>query len=68
MFCTDTATTEIYTRSLHDALLISNSGSIKLITNDPATSGDVTAGGSGGWLYNKNTGGVWLDRDPGYDW
>jgi type II secretory pathway pseudopilin PulG len=46
----------------------SNSGSIKLITNDPATSGDVTAGGSGGWLYNKNTGGVWLDRDPGYDW
>jgi len=44
------------------------SASIKLITNDPATLGDVTAGGSGGWLYNKTTGGIWLDKDPGYDW
>jgi prepilin-type N-terminal cleavage/methylation domain-containing protein len=46
----------------------SNSISIKLITNDPATSSDVTSGGSGGWLYNKTTGGLWLDRDPGYEW
>jgi len=46
----------------------SNSVSFKLITSDPATTSDVTAGGTGGWLYNKTTGGIWLDRDPGYDW
>ncbi len=46
----------------------SSSTNVKIITNNPATSGDVTAGGSGGWLYNKTTGVMWLDRNPGYDW
>jgi prepilin-type N-terminal cleavage/methylation domain-containing protein len=43
------------------------SANVKIITNNPATLGDVTAGG-GGWLYNETTGGLWLDRNPGYDW
>ncbi len=39
---------------------------VKVITSDPATSTDVTAGNAGGWLYNAMTGNVWLDSDPGY--
>jgi len=46
----------------------SSSNVVKVITNDPAVAGDVTTGGSGGWLYNVTTGGLWLDRDPGFDW
>ncbi len=41
---------------------------VKIITNDPAVAGDVTTGGTGGWLYNQTTGGLWLDRNPGFDW
>ena len=37
-----------------------NSATITAITNDPATAGDVT--GSGGWLYNGTTGGLWIDH------
>ena len=42
------------------------SAEVRIITNDPATSADVTAGNSGGWLYNPTTGNIWLDSDPGY--
>ena len=38
----------------------SNSKTVKAITNDPAQAGDVT--GSGGWLYNTTTGGIWIDH------
>jgi prepilin-type N-terminal cleavage/methylation domain-containing protein len=41
---------------------------VKIITNDPAVAGDVTSGGTGGWLYNETTGGLWLDANPGFDW
>src|SRR5262249_25027752 len=37
-----------------------NSNSVKVVTNDPAQAADVT--GSGGWLYNSSTGGVWIDH------
>jgi general secretion pathway protein G len=37
-----------------------NSNAVTVITNDPAAAGDVT--GSGGWLYNDTTGGVWIDH------
>jgi general secretion pathway protein G len=37
-----------------------NSKTIKAITNDPAQAGDVT--GTGGWLYNTTTGGIWIDH------
>jgi len=46
----------------------SGSSAVKVITNDPAIVGDVTTGNTGGWLYNATTGGIWLDRDPGFDW
>ena len=46
----------------------SASSAIKIITNDPPVVGDVTAGDAGGWLYNETTGGIWLDRNPGFDW
>ncbi len=35
------------------------SRAITVITNHPAESSDVT--GTGGWLYNTTTGGIWLD-------
>ena len=37
-----------------------NSAAIKVITNDPAQAGDVT--GTGGWLYNTTTGGIFIDN------
>ncbi|MDP6553471.1 MAG: type II secretion system protein [Pirellulaceae bacterium] len=46
----------------------SASSAVKVITNNPPVVGDVTAGNAGGWLYNVTTGGLWLDRNPGYDW
>lgn len=46
----------------------SGSNAVKIIANDPAAAGDVTAGNTGGWLYNSTTGGIWLDRSPGFDW
>jgi len=46
----------------------SGSNAVKVITNDPAVVGDVTAGNTGGWLYNATTGGFWMDRNPGFDW
>ena len=46
----------------------SASNAVKVITNDPPVVGDVTADNAGGWLYNDKTGGIWLDRDPGYTW
>ena len=42
-----------------------DSASIKVITNDPAQPGDVT--GSGGWLYNTTTGGIWIDNATYYN-
>src|SRR5688572_20775935 len=42
----------------------SNSSTIKVITSNPAMAGDVT--GTGGWLYNATTGGVWLDDATHY--
>ena len=42
------------------------SAEVRVITNDPATSSDVTSGNSGGWLYNATTGNIWLDFNPGY--
>jgi general secretion pathway protein G len=41
-----------------------NSKAIKVITNDPAVAADVT--GSGGWLYNATTGGIWIDHATYY--
>jgi type II secretion system protein G len=38
-----------------------NSGAVKVITNDPAQAADVTAGNAG-WLYNTTTGGIWIDH------
>jgi prepilin-type N-terminal cleavage/methylation domain-containing protein len=38
----------------------SNSKTVTAITNDPAKSSDVT--GTGGWLYNTTTGGIWIDN------
>ena len=38
----------------------SNSKAVKVITNDPAVAADVT--GSGGWLYNATSGGIWIDH------
>lgn len=46
----------------------SGSSDVKIITNNPAASADVTADNKGGWLYNATTGGFWLDRNPGFDW
>ena len=46
----------------------SSTSDVKIITNDPAVAGDVTAGNSGGWLYNAATGDIRLDRSPGFDW
>jgi prepilin-type N-terminal cleavage/methylation domain-containing protein len=37
-----------------------NSNTVTVITSDPAAAGDVT--GTGGWLYNATTGGVWIDH------
>lgn len=37
-----------------------NSTTITVVENDPAEAGDVTEGG--GWLYNEETGGVWVDH------
>lgn len=37
-----------------------NSAAIKVITNDPAQAADVT--GTGGWLLNTTTGGIWIDN------
>jgi general secretion pathway protein G len=37
-----------------------NSKAVKVITTDPAVAADVT--GSGGWLYNATTGGIWIDH------
>ncbi len=42
-----------------------DSASVKAINSDPAQSGDVT--GSGGWLYNPATGGIWIDNDKYYN-
>jgi general secretion pathway protein G len=36
------------------------SNAVKSITNSPAEAGDVT--GTGGWLYNANTGEIWIDH------
>jgi prepilin-type N-terminal cleavage/methylation domain-containing protein len=41
-----------------------NSATITAITNDPATAGDVT--GTGGWLYNETSGGIWIDHADHY--
>lgn len=38
-----------------------NSATVTPITNDPAVAADVT--GTGGWLYNATTGGIWIDHD-----
>jgi general secretion pathway protein G len=37
-----------------------NSPTVTVITNDPAVAADVT--GTGGWLYNATTGGIWIDH------
>jgi general secretion pathway protein G len=37
-----------------------NSDAVTVITNDPAVAADVT--GTGGWLYNATTGGIWIDH------
>jgi type II secretion system protein G len=42
-----------------------NSATVKVITNDPAQAGDVS--GSGGWLYNTTTGGIWIDNATYYN-
>jgi general secretion pathway protein G len=44
---------------------ISNSKTVKIITNDPAQAADVT--GSGGWLYNATTGNIWIDNSTYYN-
>jgi general secretion pathway protein G len=41
-----------------------SSTTVKEITNDPAAVGDVT--GTGGWLYNPTTGGIWMDHADHY--
>jgi prepilin-type N-terminal cleavage/methylation domain-containing protein len=41
---------------------VNSKNAVKSITNDPAVSGDVTAGNTGGWLYNATTGGIWIDH------
>lgn len=43
----------------------SNSSTITVITNDPAVAADVT--GTGGWLYNATTGGIWIDHADHFD-
>ncbi|MDX1946636.1 MAG: prepilin-type N-terminal cleavage/methylation domain-containing protein [Pirellulaceae bacterium] len=43
---------------------VSNSKTVKVITNNPATASDVT--GTGGWLYNATTGGIWIDDATQY--
>jgi general secretion pathway protein G len=42
-----------------------NSATVTVITNDPAVATDVT--GSGGWLYNVTTGGIWIDHADHFD-
>src|SRR5687767_9511626 len=37
-----------------------NSKAVKVIATDPAAAGDVT--GTGGWIYNPTTGGIWIDH------
>lgn len=41
-----------------------NSSTVVEIINDPAVVGDVT--GTGGWLYNPTTGGIWIDHADHY--
>jgi len=36
-----------------------NQNTLTVITHDPARATDVT--GTGGWLYNTTTGGIWID-------
>ena len=45
---------------------LTNSRTVKVITNNPAGAGDVTADNTGGWLYNATTGGVWIDHADHY--
>jgi general secretion pathway protein G len=42
-----------------------NSSTVTVITNDPAVAADVT--GTGGWLYNTTTGGIWIDHADHFD-
>lgn len=37
-----------------------NASTVTVVENDPAEAGDVTEGG--GWLYNEETGGIWIDH------
>jgi prepilin-type N-terminal cleavage/methylation domain-containing protein len=43
---------------------MNNAKTVKVITSNPAVAGDVT--GTGGWLYNATTGGIWLDDATHY--
>ena len=36
--------------------------SVSRISNHPAQASDVTPGNQGGWLYNPQSGGVWVDH------
>ena len=40
---------------------VTDVNTVKVITNDPALAGDVTAGGAG-WLYNATSGNLWIDH------
>ncbi len=53
-----------YLRSI-PANPVTANDAIKVITNDPAESGDVTT--NGGWLYNTTTGGIWIDHADHFD-
>ncbi|MDA7951515.1 MAG: type II secretion system GspH family protein [Pirellulaceae bacterium] len=44
----------------------SGKATVKVITNDPPASSDVTADNEGGWLWNATTGGLWLDHSDYY--
>lgn len=41
---------------------------VSATTKTSITDTDVTAGNTGGWLYNPTTGHVFLDSNPGYDY
>ena len=43
---------------------MNNAKTVKVVTTNPAAAADVT--GTGGWLYNATTGGIWIDDATQY--
>ncbi len=60
-----------YLRSIPENCFSTTAGGfrnrVKPITSDPPTLDDLTPNNAGGWLYNSQTGGVWIDHDQHHE-